>query len=616
MMDNLLEIENLPGRVRQVILQKTEGNPFFLEEIMRTLIDRKAVLREGDHWKATPSVETITIPDTVQGVIVARIDRLDEELKAVLRAASVIGRAFLYRLLKAVAEAVRELDDRVERLKAMELIREKQKTPELEYIFKHALTQEVAYNSLLLARRKEIHGKIAKAIEELYADRLEEFYEMLAYHYARGEGLQKAGQYLTLLGNKAARRNSLWEAYSFYKEALAALRRLPETEDRKKQEIDVLVLATTPLLLLGYPEGSFGMLQEGEALAKGLEDNRHLSFFYSRLSTYSSLRGNHLLAAKYSEDAFQEGRKSEDIDLIVPVAQGLCFSYLGAGQLDKLVGMAPGVLDLIEKNERTSDFFGGSHNSYASLSAFYGTCLGWLGNFLEGELFLEKGLRHATRIGDLRTSALLEHCYAIFSQTKGDWKAAAEHSQKNIEHSEEAQYLILLSLGWCVLGDAYTHLGDPETGRSYGEKGLKMARDAGIGWGLSWQHLLLGHTHLQLGDLEHARGLVEEAMRLSQKNNEKLSEARAWIFLGRILGRTETQDIHKAEEYMLQGMKIADELKTKPAYAQGHLFLGELYAHSGQKEKAVEHLAKAETMFQEMGMDYWLDETRKVSAGL
>ena len=110
--------------------------------------------------------------------------------------------------------------------------------------------------------------------------------------------------------------------------------------------------------------------------------------------------------------------------------------------------------------------------------------------------------------------------------------------------------------------------------------------------------------------------LVEESLRFSQKNNEKYWEATAWILLGRILGRTETPDIRKAEECILQGMKIADELKAKPAYAQGHLFLGELYAHVGQKEKALENLTKAETMFQEMGMDYWLAEAHKVSAGL
>ena len=176
--------------------------------------------------------------------------------------------------------------------------------------------------------------------------------------------------------------------------------------------------------------------------------------------------------------------------------------------------------------------------------------------------------------------------------------------------------MIILSWDWCFLGNACAYLGDPERGKSYGEKGLKMQRDAGVDWFLSCQYLFLGDTHLQLGDLENARGFVEEALTLCQKNNERYFEAVAWILSGRILGRMGTPQIHKAEECMLQGIKIADELKGKPAYAQGHLFLGELYAHEGQKEKALEKLTKAETMFLEMGMDYWLDETRKVSAGL
>jgi tetratricopeptide (TPR) repeat protein len=166
------------------------------------------------------------------------------------------------------------------------------------------------------------------------------------------------------------------------------------------------------------------------------------------------------------------------------------------------------------------------------------------------------------------------------------------------------------------LGSACAYLGDPETGRSYGEKGLKMQRDIGVEFFLSCQHSLLGDTHLHLNDLENARGSVEEALRLSQKSSEKHLEAMAWIFLGRILGRTEAPQIYRAEESILKGMKIADEMRLKPFYAQGHLFLGELYAHGGQKEKALENLTKTETMFQEMGMDYWLAETRKVSVGL
>jgi class 3 adenylate cyclase/tetratricopeptide (TPR) repeat protein len=226
LMDNLLEIENLPGRVRQVILHKAEGNPFFLEEIMRTLIDRKAVLREGTHWRSTPAIETLTIPDTIQGVIMARIDRLDEELKAVLRTASVIGRAFLYRLLKEVAEAVRELDTHLDRLTAAELIREKQKIPELEYIFKHALVQESTYESILLQKRRELHARVASVIESLFSDRLEEFSSVLAYHYAKAEDWNKAQDYLFKAGDQAGRIAADAEALFHYEQALETYARV------------------------------------------------------------------------------------------------------------------------------------------------------------------------------------------------------------------------------------------------------------------------------------------------------------------------------------------------------------------------------------------------------
>ena len=206
LMDNLLDIENLPSRIRQVILQKADGNPFFLEEIMRTLIDKGAVRPENGRWKVTSQIKTITIPDTVQGVIMARIDRLDEEVKQVLKTASVIGRTFLYRLLKEVIEAVKELDKDLDRLTATDLIREKQKIPELEYIFKHALVQESTYESILLKKRHELHGKVASAIETLFSDRLEEFSSVLAYHYAKAEALGE-GSGIPLQGGGPGRKD-------------------------------------------------------------------------------------------------------------------------------------------------------------------------------------------------------------------------------------------------------------------------------------------------------------------------------------------------------------------------------------------------------------------------
>ena len=225
-MNNLLNIENLPARIRQVIIQKADGNPFFLEEIMRTLIDKGAVRPENGRWKITSQIKTITIPDTIQGVIMARIDRLDEEVKQVLKTASVIGRAFLYRLLKEVTEAVKELDDDLDRLTATELIREKQKIPELEYIFKHALVQESTYESILLKKRHELHGRVASAIETLFSDRLEEFSSVLAYHYAKAELWEKAQEYLFKAGDQAGRIAADAEALSHYHQALETYTRV------------------------------------------------------------------------------------------------------------------------------------------------------------------------------------------------------------------------------------------------------------------------------------------------------------------------------------------------------------------------------------------------------
>ena len=226
LMDNLLEIENLPVGIRQIIMQKADGNPFFLEEIVRTLIDKGAVRPENGRWKATSQIKTIAIPDTIQGVIMARIDRLDEDVKQVLKSASVIGRAFLYRLLKEVTETVNELDAHLHRLTAAELIREKQKKPELEYIFKHALVQESTYESILLKKRHELHGRVASAIETLFSDRLEEFSSVLAYHYARAELWEKAQEYLFKAGDQAGRIAADAEALSHYHQALETYTRV------------------------------------------------------------------------------------------------------------------------------------------------------------------------------------------------------------------------------------------------------------------------------------------------------------------------------------------------------------------------------------------------------
>jgi tetratricopeptide (TPR) repeat protein len=612
----ILEGGEVAPELRDLILNRAAGNPLFMEELTHTLLENGSIQMRDHQYVLAQEPSELQVPETIQGIIAARMDRLEENLKRIMQVASVIGREFAFRVLQAISGMREELKVQLLNLQGLEFIYEKRLFPELEYIFKHALTQEVAYNSLLLKRRKEIHERIGRAIEELYAERLEEFYEMLAYHYARGEGLEKASQYLKLSGSKAARNHSLWEAHSFYKEALAVLTRLPEAVENKKEKLEVLVLMAIPMWLLGYPEGALGMLQEGESLSKELRDNRRLAFFYGRQSHYYTFRGNPLLGVKHSEEALEEARKSQDIELIVPIAFGLISSYTGTGQFGRVVDIAPGVLDLLEEKGRESDFFAMPMNPYSFLCTQCGMSMGFLGNFEEGTIFLEKGLRHAAHINDLRTLGLAEMLYGLFFHAKGDWKPAIEHLQNCIKYSEEVKYLAGLAWSSAWLGDAYSYLGDPETGRKYVEKGLKIQREGGFEWSLSLYPYFLVDICLHVGDLKKARSFMDEALRLSQKNNEKHSEGLSWILLGRILGQTETPQIDKAEECIFQGMEILDELKLKPFYALGYFYLGELYVKAGQKEKALENLRKGQHMFQEMGMDYWLAETRKVLAKL
>jgi len=227
---HLLVIADLPPSIRQLIQNKAEGNPFYLEEVIRSLIDQGYIVREAEHWRATAAIANITVPDTLQGVLLARIDRLEESVRHTLQLASVIGRSFLYRLLTAITEAERQVDQHLTELQRVDLVREHARRPELEYIFKHSLTQEAAYQSLLVERRREFHRKVGEALEHLFGSRLEEFYPMLAHHFALAEDRPKASEYLISAGDRARLQDAHEESIEHYKRALPVLMALDDHE--------------------------------------------------------------------------------------------------------------------------------------------------------------------------------------------------------------------------------------------------------------------------------------------------------------------------------------------------------------------------------------------------
>lgn len=214
-------------QVHRLILEKADGSPFFIEEVVRALKDT-GVLVPGSsgRWHVARGLDQpIAIPDGIQGVIAARIDRLDEDLKHILKLAAVVGRSFLHRVLGAIAEAAGDLDGSLRELDHLHLVRERRCVPELEYAFTHALVQEVTYDSILVRRRKRLHVRVAQCLEHLFAERIEEFYGLLAYHYTRAEEWKRAHEYLVLAGDHSGRMAADAEALANYKEALAAYER-------------------------------------------------------------------------------------------------------------------------------------------------------------------------------------------------------------------------------------------------------------------------------------------------------------------------------------------------------------------------------------------------------
>ncbi len=293
--------------LKRVLIERTEGNPFFLEESVRTLVETKMLVGERGAYRLTKTQAAVQVPATVQAILAARIDRLSPEDKRLLQAASVIGKDVPFALLQAIADGPEDsLRRGLTRLQAAEFLYETSPFPDLEYTFKHALTHEVAYGSLLQERRRALHGRIMEAIERLYPDRLAEQVERLAHHALRGEVWAKAVAYLRQAGAKAVARSALREAVACFEQALGALPHRPEDRDTLEQAIDLRVELRQALLPLGELGRTLEYLHEAEALAQALDDQHRLG----RVSAYMA---HYLWAAGDPDRAIIAGQRGLEI---------------------------------------------------------------------------------------------------------------------------------------------------------------------------------------------------------------------------------------------------------------------------------------------------------------
>ena len=602
--------------LKELILNRAAGNPLFMEEFTHTLLENGAIQFKDQKCALIQKASDIQVPDTIQGIIAARMDRLEDDLKKTMQVASVIGRDFAFRILDAITGMKEELKPYLLNLQRLEFIYEKQLFPELQYIFKHALIQEVAYQSLLIKRRKALHERIGQAIEQLYADRLEENYEVLAHHYYLSRNIEAAFHYLKFSGQKAMRNNSTWEAFSYYKKAISVLDRLPEDTEQKSKKLELIHLAINPIIALGFPENSLSIFEQGESLAREFGDERSLIRFRSNIGYFYCSTGNYLKAVNYTEQAFLAAEKIGDIESIGQVIGDLWVVCLPTAEHARIIAVIPRVIDALEKAQKQAEFFGGLSNVYSTLFAYYGYSQALQGNFKDAINFCEMGLQASAEIDSAITLGLCESAYGIVHLFKGDLGLAKQHLIEGIEQIEEAEFLLSLgqSLSW--LGLAYTLAGEPDAGRKYADRGLKIHEDAAMDYMRTIHHYVLGICHSYTGDDTRAEEFFKTGIEISRQKNERCFEGALWIWLGRVLAKKHPPKDPEAMNHILKGIEISKALSQRPDLAVGNLFLGELYAEQGQKETARTYLTKSMNMFADMEMNYWLPEAQKILANI
>jgi tetratricopeptide (TPR) repeat protein len=597
--------------LRQLLIERTEGNPFFLEETVRTLVETKVLAGERGNYHLEKKVERTQVPATVQAVLAARIDRLPLEEKQLLQSAAVIGKDVPFSLLQAIAElSGEELRRGLTHLQGAEFLYETSLFPDLEYTFKHALTHEVAYGSLLHERQRSLHAPIVEAIEKLYSDRLTEQVERLAHHAARGEVWDKAVIYLRQAGAKADARSAFREAASYFEQALTALVHLPETREMREQAIDLHLNLRISLAALGEHERVLEHLRAAEPLANALGDKRRLAWVHAYIARGLLAQGEYEEAIAADERAIAMARTLDDYGLEVMATLHLGWAYCGLGNYSKAVealrrNLVP--VDSPVVHER----FGGIGLPFAFSRTSVTLSLAERGDFGEAvarcteAIYIAEAVRHPYSV--TVTYRGMGHLHL----RRGDLHQATLALEHALEMCQGVDSPPLFHAVSSALGYAYALSGRSTDAISLLEEAVKRPVTGPNHEGQSLRTVWLSEAYLLGGREADARAAAQRALDLARQHKERGNEAYTLRLLGEIAAREDPLDIGKAEDHYRRALALAEALGMRPLIAHCYVSLGELYQRNGDLRLAKEHLNKGIAMMRDMGMGLWLQKAER-----
>ncbi len=554
--ESFLETNSFPDELKELINRRTEGNPFFIEELIKSLLESGIIIKNESGYNTNKNVSRIEVPGTVQDIIMARIDRLDEGRKRTLQVGSVIGREFSFRLIERVsALSDKELLENLLALKNLELIYERNSFPDANYVFNHALTHEVAYGSLLIQKRKELHERVGCAIEELYPNSLEESYEVLAHHFSRTDNREKALYYLTLAGKKAKEVYANEEALAFFSEALKRLDEMPESKTNDERKIDILFDMENTYDAIAKREEQKRVLETIIALSKSLNDEKRLSDGYIRQAEFLSTVGEYQKAKEVGKSALTLKRKMGDKIGEGKALRGMGFIHWRSGDYDEALKYHQEALNVHRK--LGSSEAGGFE--LISLGEIYRK----LGQYEDALLCLQEALRIYEELGIISGQHTCTFNIGNVYRDTGNYQACLDYYEKSWRIIKEKSGLSSLNSYSMLsvprgIANAHWRLGNyQESLRYYSEaldisRGLKDRAEEGEILGS------MAATYSVLGNYQESISHYEEALKIYRGLGDKASEGRILILIGNIY-RQNLHDYQRALQYYREGLEIKRE---------------------------------------------------------
>ena len=604
LLDSLLGDDPTVRPLKTLLIQRTGGTPFFLEEGVRALVETKVLLGQRGGYRLLKSVDTIEVPSTVKALLAARIDRLTPEEKAVLQAASVVGTDVPLEVLQAIAGMPHDqLRRHLVQLQASEFLYETNIFPEIEYTFKHALTHEVTYGSLLAERRRALHAGIVEAIERLYADRLGEQIERLAHHAARSEVSAKTVAYLHEAGTKALMRSASAEAVTYFTQGLDLARKLPASREQARQELRLLLsLGPAFQLVKGFGaaevESTYARARElGEQVGEPAELFQALWGLW--LHTLAG-RGRFRAGRDIAEELVVLAQRLGDRVLLLEAHHAMSPSTLWVGEPETARRHCEQGMALYDRDQhRSLAFLYGGHDPgvcchmHSSLALWL---LGYPTASLERSragLALARDLAHPGSIANALPFA------SIVYQLLGDAAALREVTASMIALSTEHGFSQWLAFGRIVDGWIQAEQGRGAAAIAQIRHAIDEYRAMGNDLWVSCFLSLLASANLTLGAADDGLAAVAEALRLADVNGSRLWDAELHRLEGELLLARDPAAGPEAERAFRQAIELARQHHTKSWELRAATSLSRLWQRQGKRPEAAQQLAEIYSWFTE-----------------